>query len=449
MNAFGKLPKRGKVRTIIITIMTDKQKIIIGIMLGVVALGLLIFYFGRRPAIETQNFSLTIWGTEDSRSVWDGMAGLYQQKYPKVQITYKAFAPDVYESELVNALATGNGPDVFMMHNDWLMKHYKKAVPASSEVMTAGTFESIFPQVASEDFVMTDSSGAKYIYALPLSIDTLALLYNKDMFDNARIATPPTTWDELKTDVLKLRAKSGTKITRAGIALGGTNASIAHATDLLTELMRQYGAKMVADDYSSATFAAPEGEAALKFYAQFADPNSKYYTWNDKMGDAIAAFATGQTAMIFGTTEDIAQVMDRNAYFNLGIQFMPQMMPSAVNVADYWGLAVSAKSAQRAQAWDFVKFATTDTSAARQYSLWTGKAPALRTLIGEEIADPKLGVFAAQALTARSYKVPEPAKTEKSLNDAISAVMGGSLSVSRALQKAEDEISMLMQSATR
>ena len=38
-------------------------------------------------------------------------------------------------------------------------------------------------------------------HALPLSIDTLAMIYNKDLFNTAGIATVPATWEGLQADL--------------------------------------------------------------------------------------------------------------------------------------------------------------------------------------------------------------------------------------------------------
>ena len=61
-----------------------------------------------------------------------------------------------------------------------------------------------FPSVVQSDFTIAPTATTTGIYALPLSIDTLAMIYNKDMFDSAGIATPPATWDDFEADISKL-----------------------------------------------------------------------------------------------------------------------------------------------------------------------------------------------------------------------------------------------------
>ena len=64
-----------------------------------------------------------------------------------------------------------------------------------------------------------DSSKGDTTYAVPFRWDNVALIYNKDLFTAAGIATPPTTVDEFKADAMKLTkgAVSGTGWTLGNI----------------------------------------------------------------------------------------------------------------------------------------------------------------------------------------------------------------------------------------
>ena len=48
-----------------------------------------------------------------------------------------------------------------------------------------------------------------HIYGVPQVTDTLALLYNKDLFTQAGITSAPKTWADLKADGLAIKAKTG------------------------------------------------------------------------------------------------------------------------------------------------------------------------------------------------------------------------------------------------
>ena len=86
------------------------------------------------------------------------------------------------------AFAEGNGPDVFEIGNRSLPKW--QSVLAQLPAAYASQFgplqlQNDFPSVVQSDFMTTSTPTSTGIYALPLSIDTLAMFYNKDLFDSA------------------------------------------------------------------------------------------------------------------------------------------------------------------------------------------------------------------------------------------------------------------------
>ncbi|MBU4245531.1 MAG: extracellular solute-binding protein, partial [Nanoarchaeota archaeon] len=121
-----------------------------------------------------------------------------------------------YEKEFNEALIQGNGPDIITLNNTWLPRYKNKIYPLDGGAKTAQEYQRKFVDVVSSDFL----EGNK-IYAMPLSLDTLALYYNIDILNSAGIFDPPRTWDEFNEAVRKLtvRDEKG-NIKRAGAAIG-------------------------------------------------------------------------------------------------------------------------------------------------------------------------------------------------------------------------------------
>ena len=149
----------------------------------------------------------------------------YQKRNPRVaEIVYKKLTVDTYENDLMDALATGNGPDIFLIHNTWLPKHADKLAPApidnlsasQAPVLTPKQVQDQFADVVSSDFV---SDGK--VFALPLSVDSLSLFYNKDLLNQAGISTPPATWLDFDGAARKItRVDSLGNINLSGAAMG-------------------------------------------------------------------------------------------------------------------------------------------------------------------------------------------------------------------------------------
>lgn len=425
--------------------MPKSRVIILGVVGLIVLVGILL-YFGLIPGLKPnagkpQTVKLTFWG------VYDSPAAISVVAIPGYQITYRQFDPQTYESELINALAAGKGPDIFMVHNTWLPKHADKMAPITSQQLGIGTLRDLFPTVVEQDF----GPGSSIVYAAPLYLDTLALLYNKNIFDRKNIALPPKTWLEFQNLIPKLKEtdKVG-KITQAAAAIGGSNKSISHGTDILNVLMLQAGVQMISPDFSRASFAAG-GLEPFNFYAQFANPGSPYYTWSDALPYSLDNFAQEKTAMIFAYAYQIPALKQKNPFLEIGIAPLPQPSQSErlVNYANYWGVAVSNKFANPTSAWNFIWQLTINQTNAKAYADAAGHLPALRTLVTAKNTDPFWDVFAGQTLTARSWPKIDNTAVDNAFSKMIEQVINGQAVPQAALQEAESAVTQLMQNKNK
>ncbi|HVO28556.1 MAG TPA: extracellular solute-binding protein [Candidatus Paceibacterota bacterium] len=428
---------------------TQKQIVIVAAGVVLVLAVVAAVYFGLRPTGNTQKITLTVWGT-DPKSVFSDMASAYKAVAPNVTVDYLQDDPATYAGDLLKAFAAGTGPDIFEVGDHDLPKWYSVMAPAPATLtpaFTAATVAGDFPTVVTQNFV----AGGQ-VYALPLSLDTLAMYYNKDLFDSAGIVYPPKTWNDLDSDIPKLRTLNAQgQITQAAVALGGSGASIADAPDILFLLMLQNGTNMVSNDGTAATFAsvAPDGSnpglAAFNFYLQFANSASPNYTWNDAMGDSMQNFLAGKTAIVFDYASAMSEIKEKAPFLDYGVA--PMLQPAsatiAVNYPSYQGLAVS-KRGQVDAAWQFIIYMTTTPAAEEVYLKDMAQPPAGRSLIAAALTDPTYGTFAAQALTARAWYEADDAQIDSIMDAAIENVLNGSSNAANALGVAQNAITTVM-----
>ncbi len=394
---------------------------------------------GRRNV--TPPAQLTLWGIDDPIN-WFSSIRAFEKAYGNVDVEYTQISSANYEEELVNALAAGRGPDIWMIDNDWALKHQEKLIPAPNETLTLADFQGLFPKVAEQDFVIDGQ-----IYALPVFIDTLALVYNRDHFDQNGIVFPPPTWEDLKNIVPKLRRVEDGQLKRAAVAIGAPMESVPYSPELLTLILSQSGVPIIDEEGDYAAFDIDKGYDTFAFYLDFVNASSSAWAWDDSFGAPIEAFSRGEVSAIFAYREELRDLQQRNAFLSESVAPMPQINPgAAVNLADYWGLAVSSWTANSQAAWAFVIFVTTDEASALAYQELSGRPPALRSLINEELGDIDLGVFASQALTARSWPRPDKEAFDRAINGAIKATLSGDLEHNQALSAAAYEISNILRS---
>lgn len=421
--------------------------ILFGVIGGVVLLILLVL-FGVLPGLRGGNgvppvgtdVTLEVWGVFDDEDV---LVDSFDRAAAGATIEYRRLDEATYEEDLIAAFASGKAPDVFMFHNSWLPKFVDKIVPAPETLVSTLDMDR-FPTTVMQDFAPDGK-----VYALPLYLDTLALFYNKDIFDRAAIAGPPATWADFERIVPRLRTMTRNgDIERAAAAIGGSEASVNRATDLLSLIMLQTGTRMTDDDFTVATFDGSEGQDAFRFYLSFANPAEREkYTWNDGLTYSLDAFAEEKVAVIFNYAHQLKALRERSPFLRVGVAPVPQPSEATdeVNYPNYWGFAVSSQSAHPDAAWNFIANLTTDPDTMKLYLETAGRPPALRTLIEEHIGNPDWDVFARQALSARSWPQVDNTEIERIFSEAIRNVLTGRFPPEVSLNRAKEEVNTLME----
>ncbi len=247
--------------------------------------------------------TLSVWGVFDTPEQFDSVARVFESTNKKIKIKYTKFSYEDYERKVIDAFASGTGPDVWMIHNGWLAKHKNKMQPMADvfpgtkgPLMTVKDFKTQFVETTYNDLV---SDGK--IYSLPIYVDTLAMYYNRDLLNTAGITKPAATWDEFNSQVEQLtKFDANGNIVQSGAALGAAK-NINRSTDILMNMMIESGVQMTTSEHNNATFATPVnntpvGEIALQYYTDFTNPAKRTYSWNENQHYSIDAFAEGNTA---------------------------------------------------------------------------------------------------------------------------------------------------------
>lgn len=109
-----------------------------------------------------------------------------------------------FDTHITTAYAAGSSFDVMYGSDHWLAKW--------AEAGWAVPLEDHFPEVReyAKDIAPYSVDAMTYngkLYGLPYYTDVMYFFYNKKMLDDAGIASPPTTWDEVTEQSLILKEK--------------------------------------------------------------------------------------------------------------------------------------------------------------------------------------------------------------------------------------------------
>jgi ABC-type glycerol-3-phosphate transport system substrate-binding protein len=393
-----------------------------------------------------------------------------------MKVNVKKFVnPAEYEDLVINEIAEGKGPDVFMINNSWITKHWKKLLPLPADhprAMPADVFRQTFFQAAADDLIIDEK-----IYGMPLSLDNLAIYYNKQVFKDL-IATsdrPGALWEDIKEQVFQLtkRDNSPERFALSGMAIGRAD-NVSSGVDILYALMQEYGAVFYDEKEENAIFskgALPNaliekpGVEALTLFTSFALPSYKNYTWNDLItGYApdekeVNPFARGKVAMIIGypymydmivkSIQDQQRKGEKHmAIEDIGIAPFPQLVSSTEatrrdTLASYFPLVVARTTDSPVEAWTLVQYLTTADSL-QTYHKKTKRPTSRKDMVTEQQTEPLFGVFAYQAPFAKSIKIYDAASYYKVFSDAIDSVVKNVATPDKALKDAQDKISCII-----
>ena len=401
----------------------------------------------------------------------------FQSANPGVLIRTKKFVNlQEYEDTIVNEIAEGEGPDVFMIHNSWITKHWKKLYPEPLDlpvVINADMFRQTFFQAAADDLIIDEK-----VYGMPLAIDNLAVYYNKSYFKDllATATEPAGLWEGIKEQVFELtkRNNSPERFALAGIGIGRAD-NVARAIDVLYTLMLQYGVKFYDPKEESAMFANKgevnslgidnPGEQAMTLYTSFGLSTYKNYSWNDTItgyapqDKEVGTFVRGKVAMITGypylydTLVQGIQNAQRTGsphidITDIGVAPMPQLVsPTEATrrdtLASYFPLVVARTSQAPYEAWALVQYLT-NADSQQTYHKITKHPTSRKDLVKDQQTEPIFGVFAYQAPFAKSFRIYDEESYNKILTDAIQKVVTNIASPQEALNEAQTKITCVI-----
>ena len=323
-------------------------------------------------------------------NIWDNnqKAGLQQiadewTAESGVKVSIEVVDWDNYWTLLEAGASGGQMPDVFWMHSNTaqmymendLLLNLDSYIEADDTIDLSKYYEGVVKLYNRAD------NGSQY--ALPKDHDTIALLYNKALFDKYGVEYPNDdwTWEDLRD--------AAAKITEAGKAdqVYGFAMNTSNNQDGWYNIVYDYGAQIITDDHKGTTIGSDEGKAAMEMLRQILEVAAPQATVAETGTENL--FKSGKTAMISQGSWMI------NSFY------------TAENAADY--------------AWAMLPYADTNGNGAcdkgERYSAYNG----LGWAAAANTKDPKA------AYDLISYFCSEKAQKEQA---SLGVTMGGMLGVS-------------------
>ncbi|MGZ5405534.1 MAG: extracellular solute-binding protein, partial [Nocardioides sp.] len=240
---------------------------------------------------------LTWWDTSDPTNegpAFEELISQFNETYPNVTINYESvpFA-DAQNKFKTAAQADSGAPDILRAEVAWVPEFaslgYLYALDGTSLLEDTNFLETPLSSNVYED----------QTYGVPQVTDTLGLMYNKQLFEEAGIESPPTTWDEVADASAKLQ-----EIGAEGIYLNSGGY-------FLLPFMYGEGGDIVDTDAEQITVSSPENVAGIQTAQDMVKsgvavkPDAA-----DSYGTMMTLFKEGKVGMIINGPWETAAVSD-------------------------------------------------------------------------------------------------------------------------------------------
>lgn len=317
---------------------------------------------GGSGSSEGGELSISIWDTNQEPGINEILADFTEETGIKTKLTVVKW--DEYWTMLEAGAQGGSLPDVFWMHsneserymsNDMLLDLTDKI--AESDLIDPANYpEDIWGLYTHED---------KY-YAVPKDVDTIALWYNKTMFDEAELEYPTAdwTWDDMFEAAKKLTKDDGSQY---GLALRNDNNQAGYYN-----MIYDNGGYVINDDRTKSGWDDPKTIEAMEQVEEYikAGVMPSMETMSENGEDVL--FQSGKVAMVLQGSWMLAAYRD-NEYTaeNCDCVELPKSATTDRRVSIYNGLgwAASASGSNTENAWKLIEYLGSEAAQKKQAEL--------------------------------------------------------------------------------
>ncbi|UWZ49465.1 ABC transporter substrate-binding protein [Dactylosporangium matsuzakiense] len=390
---------------------------------------------GYDPAAKV---TITWWTGQPSEQekVAEDLAAEYMKAHPNV--TIKTSSGAATTDDLLTKLSAGftgdSYPDISYAYGSW-----------AGELATSGKTQDLAKYVADASFGWEEIPAAARatatyegkVIGVPALVDNLALIYNKKIFDDAKVAYPTDQWS---WDDFRSAAK---KLTDPAQNLYGTAYSVSGGEDTtwhLWPMLWQRGGKIL--DGNKPAFNSDAGVASLELLRAMAvDDKSMYLDQTDEQYAKL--FNDGRIGMMLSGPWALLEIKEAN--LDYGVADLPGYNGDHQTVSgpDLWVLFNHSDANRAGASRDFVKWLTSK-DVDPKWNLAVGNLPLRASEQGTpEYADyikqyPGGQKFFDNLKNAKQARPTVAGYEEMSRNvgDAVSKVLQGAAKPKEALDEA-------------
>jgi multiple sugar transport system substrate-binding protein len=292
---------------------------------------------------EPVTITYALWQS-DQVATHEQIIAAFEAQHPNINVEIQLVPWAEYWNKLLTAQAGGEAFDVFWMNGPNFQIYASKGVLMNlqSELDKDGIDMGVFPESLVNVYTYNGD-----VYGMPKDFDTIALYYNKQLFDAAGVEYPTAdwTWDDLKTAASQLTS---------GDVYGF--ASLTGDQNGYWNFVYQNGGQMLSPDATKTLIDEQAACDAVKYLYSFVeDGSSPDGTVTAAVEPSTQLFPSGKVAMIAGGSWIAKFLRDSEIGEHVGVAPLPQGKQRA-SILHGVANVVWSGSDHPAEAVEFVKF---------------------------------------------------------------------------------------------
>lgn len=363
----------------------------------------------------------------------DELIAEFEAANPGIKVNHTHYPHAQFNDVIAASVPSGTGPDVVNLYYGWLPMYidnaYLQPLP-----------EQYFPvEEIERDFLPMVLNASRFddkYWALPTGVRTLALMYNKTLFEQAGLSGPPKTWDEF------IEAAKATTIEQRGrfSQVGFAASPEGQDHHLIREvLFRQWGVTPYTEDNRTVLYGEdPRAVEALQFYT---DLLTKHRVGQLGFLDNYReAFIAGRVGMIVEGSFALGAIEQNAQGFEWGVAELPVREEGGVQstFGSFWthGITRQATGDKLEAAAKFLQFITSEYAMERWLD-YVGELPARTALATDpkNLAHPTFGPFVAGLNYAHATFFADELEARSALVDAADGVILAGADAAAALKR--------------
>ncbi len=259
---------------------------------------------------STPTVTVWSWRSQD-KPVWQTVQDDLAKKGVDVNIDFRAINPTSYDAVLRTAMNGGSGPDIF----------YDRGGEGTQTYGAAGFAKPLDGIIDKSSFTATTLATAQYknkTYGVPFAIQTMSVLYNKDLLAKYHLGVPKT-WNQWLQEMKTIKSKGIAPLYFMGVQQW-----------MLALQINAVGASTMSDDFTQsltdrkATYTDQPYVQTLSAFRQLAPYlEDNWQSTGSQGNEQQTEFALGKAAFDIDGIFDTAAIRQVNPNMHLGQFLVP------------------------------------------------------------------------------------------------------------------------------